>query len=178
MKSLLTKVKSDFLLTLEDAKRHLRVDIDDDDQNIEDLIKAAVSAAETYINKDIAYTVNTLILYDFAGSLITLNEGNYHSITSIKDGDSNDLTYADEPLDIYDDRVIITLDENQTETDVTIVYNTGYESDTLPASIRQAILIKLAEFYDVTNNGYVFSNMMNTKVFESLLNYYQLKRFI
>lgn len=174
---MLTKVKSDYLIGLSEAKAHLRVDTTDEDGYILQLIKAAVQYAEQYIGKDIATTTNTLVLKDFSGSVIEVDDGNLVSVTSLKDEAGASISYSiDEVFDTY---FIIETTNSVPEQDVTLIYVSGYSSATLPPSIRQAIYIKLADLYDVDRNSYGFQNYQKnvaSSAFESLLNYYMAQR--
>jgi len=170
-----TKVKTDYLITLAEAKSHLRVDTSAEDNYISDLIKSAVNFAENYIDKDIATTTNTAVLKDFGGTLIEIDEGNLISITSIKDEAGTVLAY-DSNLDIYDSSFIVELTNNLSIQDVTAVFVTGYSVSTLPPAIRQAIYIKLSDLYDVERSSAMFNTIQTNHVFESLLNYYVAKR--
>ena len=82
---MITKVKTSYPVTLQDAREHLRLDDDfiRDDRYITGLIPVATRAAEDRIRKDISRTTNVLKLYNFAGSVIKLNQGNLISITAI-----------------------------------------------------------------------------------------------
>lgn len=176
---MITKVKSDYLIGLSEAKQHLRVDTTDEDAYISNLIKAAVGMAENYIQKDIVPTVNTLVMNDFSGTLVEIDEGNFVSLTSVKDAGNNSLTYSE--LEIFDSFFRFELDASQNDATINVVFNTGFSNTTLPATIRQAVLIKLADLYDVDRNTYGFQtyqkNLANN-AFESLLNYYVATRVI
>lgn len=65
------KTKTTYPVSLLEAKIHLRVDIDfeEDDGYIEGLIKASTHACENYIGKDIALTTNVA---SFLSSLVTI----------------------------------------------------------------------------------------------------------
>ena len=168
---MITKVKSDYLITLAEAKAHLRVDTSAEDTYITNLIKAAVEYCENYIQKDIAVTANTLVIYDFSGQLVEVDEANLASITTVKDGSGASLTYETE-IERTDCSFIIELINSQSETDLEVKFVTGYTSGTLPASIRQAILIKLADLYDVERNSYNLGTFQANNAIMSFLNFY------
>jgi uncharacterized phiE125 gp8 family phage protein len=172
-----TKVKSDYIITLFEAKQHLRVDTTDEDNYILNLIRAAVGYAENYIQKDIVSTTNTLVLEDFSGVLIEVNEAPFVSLTSVKDVNGAALVY--DYLKIYDSYFTLELEQSQSESTVTLEFVTGYTNATLPAAIRQAVLIKIADLYDVDRNTYGFQNYQKAaanNAFEALLNYYMANR--
>ena len=80
------KVKTYNSVYLDEAKRHLRIEADweQDDEYITNLISAATQLCENYIGKDIALTTNTLKLWDYAGQYLTIDEGNFISVDSIE----------------------------------------------------------------------------------------------
>lgn len=166
---MITKVKSDYIITLADAKAHLRVDTIDEDSYISNLIKAAVEFAEQYIQKDIAVTANTLVIEEFSGSFVEVDLANLVSVTSVKNGLTS-LPYSE--LIRRDAWFHFELDTSVSEIDLTIECVTGYTLSTLPFSIRQAILIKIADLYDNERNSRTFSGTIANTAFESLLNYF------
>ncbi len=165
---MLTKVKTNYIISLAEAKAHLRVDTTDEDAYITQLLKAAVQAAETYINKDIALTTNTLVLNYFAGYSVEVDEGHLKEINSFKDANNNSIAYGD--LCVYDSSFKFYLNQSIDIQNVTLVFTTGFNSDTLPPLIRQAIYVKLADLYDSQRSSIQFNTMQNARVFETLLN--------
>jgi hypothetical protein len=170
----ITKVKSDYFITLQEAKDHLRVDTINEDSYIMNLIKSAVEHSENFINKDIAATTSTLVLKDFIGGTIEIDEGNFISITSVKDALNNSLTYSD--LCIYDSSFKFLLDASLPEQDITIIFKTGYTNATLPYPLRQYIMIKIADFYDIERSSYNFNNLVRQNLENTILEYYQAKK--
>jgi hypothetical protein len=173
---MVTKVKSDYLITLDEAKAHLRIDTSDEDSTIEDCIKAAVNHCENYIQKDIATTEVTILLEDFSGSLIDVDEGNLVSIDSVKDESDTDLPYSKEPVRYYDSHFRIELDDWLNEQDVEIRIKTGYTVETLPPAIKQSIKIKIADLFDVERNSYNLNNQTVNNAINNLLDFYVAKR--
>lgn len=174
---MLSKTKSTYPVTKEEAKKHLRLDDDftDDDEYVNLLVETATQVAEDYIEKDIAKTSNILKLKDFYGGTIELNEGNLLTIDSIEDADGN--TYSNYIVYVYDSYVIVELEGYVSTTELTVEYTTGYEKGTCPMPIRKAILIKVGDLYDIDRSSYVSSGIRNTGVFEALLNKYRAIRF-
>jgi len=175
-----TKTKTNYLVTLNEAKAHLRVDTSVEDNYITAAIKAAVEWCEQYINKDIATTTNVLVLDDFSGVCIHVNEGNLISLTSVKD--ENETSYPFTKLKRYDSRFKFEIAQ-VFEKDLTVTFVTGYSTATLPASIKQAILIKTADIYDKIRDSYQervgSSNMSKyaNNAVESFLNYFVSQKF-
>ena len=143
-----TKTKTIYPLTKDEAKRHLRIDLDfkDDDAYILSLIKASTQYAEQYIGKDIAYTSSVQEIYDFIGDELFLNEGNFIEISSIVDENSTSYTTSEE-RELYNS-IYVKLSSTVDADPLTITYITGFAEGTTPEIIKQAILIDVANLYD------------------------------
>jgi len=168
------KTKTIYPVTLAEAKRHLRIDADYDDENdyIRSVIKAATLEAENYIGKDIAYTSNVASLFDFSGDTITLREGNVIEVTEVITDTSVSASIG--VARIYDNYTKILLTETiNSTTDYTpmqVKYTSGYGEDDCPLEIQQAILIKIANMFDVNREdatpgymkeGFASNNLLN-----------------
>lgn len=174
------KVKTDYFITLAEAKIHLRVsdDFTAEDSYITQLIKAAVGFAESYIDKSIASTTNTVTLQGWSGTIITINEGNYRSVTTVT-GETSGLISSDDYEIKYDDSSFtITLDDSISDEDLILVFETGYILGTFPQEIRQAVYVKLTDLYDTERGSYHLGVMKREGVFESLLDYFVSMKFI
>jgi len=174
----LTKSKSTYPVSLAEAKRHLRVDVDfrDDDDYIDSLIQAATTLAENYINKDIAKTTNTLLIYDFDSDEVTIYEGNYISLIDVVNSADASVGTLDKITDHYNS-FTIEWTANITSDPIKITFYTGYDESTVPVIIKQAILTKIADLYDNARSNFAWSGIQDTKVFETILNYYIMNRF-
>lgn len=174
----LTKEKTNYPLTLEYVKRHLRVDNEfvDDDDYILDLVRSATAMAEQYINKDIAKTLNTLRIGDFNSDYLRIYEGNFLELVSVTDEDENPVGSLKQTTKHFDH---FTIEWNSPfEADPTIVkFYTGYDVYETPEIIKQAILVQIGNFYDNARTSLVYSGLTDTKVFEKILNYHVAMRF-
>ena len=96
------KTKLSYPITLKEAKRHLRVELDftEDDEYISSLIEAATRKAEEYIGKDIAYTRNVFTFYDYSGDGIFIDEGHFIEVEEIVT-DSSTLVTTDDIREYY-----------------------------------------------------------------------------
>lgn len=171
---MINKVKTLYHVSLAEAKKQIRLDDDftQDDGQILALIKAATEIAENFIKKDIAKTTNVLTRYDFSGGWIRILEGNLISITSIEIKEtptplSNFTTY------VYRDYFKIELDSPVDTEELTVTFETGFDANKLPAPIKTAILIKIADLYDMQRSSFVFVSNKDTGIFETLLLPYQ-----
>lgn len=171
------KTKTFYPISLPIAKRHLRVDEDwyDDDDYIQNLIYAATEKAEQYIGKDIALTTNVMEYYDFVGDDITIDEGNFIQVDSIVT-DSSTLVTVNQTRKYYNS-VFIDLIGSVDSDPLTITYQTGYNEDKCPSVIKQAILIKLADLYDIDRSNYTLGTFKEGQAFERLLDSYKLIQF-
>lgn len=168
---MITKVKTSYPIDLPAARVQLRLDDDfiRDDNYIESLIPVATQAAENRIRKDIAITTNVLKLYNFAGSTIKLNQGNLISITAITTKENPLVPLDNYNVYIYSNRFRIELDDHVTTDELTVTFETGYPQGSVPPTIRQAILIKVADLYDLDRASSVMVAVRPTGVFDALL---------
>lgn len=60
---------------------------------------------------------------------------------------------------------------NYTQTEIVL-------DATTPAAIKQAILIKICDLYDIERGGYISGTFKENKAFERLLNYHKKITFI
>ena len=178
---MITKSKTKYPVSLDEVKSHLRIDasISDDDTYITNqLIKSATRKAENFIDKDIAYTLNNLIEYDWGGSCLEVQEGNFKSITDISLNGTLITSYTTEK---YDDKFVVDFDNYIGGIDYTLSMNffTGYDTstDTVPEDIKQAILIECGHLYDVDRSSYVANSIKKTDAFERLLLPYKTIRW-
>jgi len=169
---MITKTRNIYHVSLDDAKMQLKIDSDEtfDDDLINQLIQAALEIAENYIEKSIAETDVTFTIYDFAGDVINIPEGNYISLTKIEDSDSNE--YTQDHIRIYDDHFEIELDEYIDVDVLTVTFKAGYASGSCPEPIKRAILIKVDDLYNTERGSYTLS-LQNNRTFERYLNFYK-----
>ena len=173
------KTKTEYPISLSEAKVHLRVDVDynNDDGYIQSLIKASVREAENYIGKDIALTTNAASIFDFTGDTLTLDEGNLSSVTNVIT-DVSTLATINVTKTFYNKFQILfpsTITSTTEYTPLTVNYVTGFTADNCPTEIKQAILIKVANMYDV-NREDATPSYLNVKdsASNSLLNSHKI----
>lgn len=136
-------------LTLAEAKLYLRVDGDVEDLLIASLIRAAREAAEEYLRKSLANQQWKLTYEDYAPLRTPLPRGPVQEIIAVKrvtrDGSETVLSESNYHLNARHD--MLHFDSIPMSYEVTIHYETGYDEEGIPASVRQGMLIHLAEMY-------------------------------
>lgn len=147
-------------INLIEAKTHMRVDCDSDDDYIISLITAAREWCETYQNR--AYIAQTweVALDEFLNK-IELPKPPLQSVTSIKYYNANEeettISTDDYYVDTYSQKGIISLKHNKQwpkirlrpVNGVIIRYVAGYESvEDVPKKVKQAILMLISHWYE------------------------------
>lgn len=168
---MISKTRNTYHTELEDAKKHLRLDSDftDDNEYVNGLIETATMLAENYIEKCVASTTCVMTLNEFSGGVIKVPEGNFQSVTTVE-GDSVEATV--DFIRIYDDHFEIVLTENISVDELVVTYEAGYAAGACPKPIQQAIMIKIADLYDVTRSSFTLG-MQNNQTFEMILDHYR-----
>lgn len=165
-------------VTLEEAKRHLRVDLDltDDDLQIETMIQAAREEAEQFLRGSIMPQTWTGYLDRFpAYDEIPLPFPPLVSVAFVKYVDLDGVTQTLSPSIYEVDKPgrRIFLRHNQSwpsvrcqRNAVTIEFETGYaDAASVPAKIKQAMLLMIGEMYEYREEsvvGTVVAKMPNT----------------
>lgn len=139
-------------VTLDEAKNYLRVDFDTDDMLIQGLIEAARSHAESYTNLIIRDATIKVSFEKFQGWYY-LN-GPVVSITSMALTDEQGtetnvpntgyfLNRSELPARLY-----VTHEPAEVVRFVTITYMAGFTDTVIPASIKNAILHMIGDWYE------------------------------
>ncbi len=175
----ISKSKTYNHIGLNDVKAHLRINQDfvDDDSYLKMLIKTASRIAEEYIGDDIALTTTTIEDYDVSDYQYVIHTPNILAISGIT-GDSTVITgYS---LFNYFNYSVLEFNDNAGNNssidvdDLRIIYTSGYSTETIDDNMKHAILVKIAELYDVDRSGYVNNSIKYTRTFESLLDTYKI----
>lgn len=148
-------------VTLEEAKRQLRVDLDDDDSYIEDiLIPAATAHAEAFLNRRLMPQTVELRMDCFPLRGFALGVDPVRSISSVKyyDVDNVDQTLS---ADVYETDLTEFAAWIQPKADqqwpnvyprihaVRIAMEAGFaDAESIPKAIKQAILLHVTHLYE------------------------------
>jgi hypothetical protein len=167
--------KTVYHISVSEAKDHLGLVFaqDYDDAYIARLIKVAHLECEAYIQKDIALTTNVASIWDFSGTEISIQKGHFNSITSIVDSDTNTYTADATTLRIWPEYFEFEITSTATSDPLTFTYTTGFDNNACPEIIKQAILMKLASYYDFERSNYTGGSFKDTQAAERLLNNYK-----
>lgn len=168
-----SKNKTEYHLTTEEAKRHLNIESENTDYDIilEELISASVEAIEDETGRDYALTDYEITKEYFTGKELTIYIPNFLEITEIS------YTNADGNAEIIEAKKIhtksrsfkIELPENIKTDLLTIRFKAGYEAGTLPRFILQAIKIQLTDFFEVERSSYTSNTYTYNKTIQRLL---------
>ncbi len=179
-------------ITLEEAKAHLRVDIEDDDQLILNLITAARQKAESILKR--ALITQTLIYYpdDFPDEdYIELPMPPLQSVTSIiytdYAGTATTMTVTtDYVVDIKKEpgRVVLAYGQVWPSTTLTvtspiaITFIAGFGTpEDVPMAVKAAILIITADYYENRESYVIGQTPTHMKTVEALLDPYVIHKF-
>lgn len=171
-----TKESADSIVTLLAVKQHLVIDETFilDDQLLLDKIDVARSIAEDDCGRDLVETSNVLEFVDFCGDSWEINESPYVSMESLVGVDENGSNELVEGTDYKivkkNSFFVILFPESKKYSSLTATFNTGYTCDTLPRTINQAILVLIADMYDVERSSTTSGlNFRDNKTYQRLI---------
>jgi hypothetical protein len=163
------KQKLDYLITLDEVKRHLRIDEleTDNDESISFYLKASINYCENYINSDIALTKNVLTVKDFKGDRLRIDEGNLIIVSGLT---GTSITYG-----VFDNIIDFNIyfDDYVSQTDLKIEYYSGFENSTLPDIVRNYIIIKTGDLFDNERGSYSPLSIKMNDLAAMFLGYYK-----
>jgi uncharacterized phiE125 gp8 family phage protein len=177
----LVTAASGLAVTVEDAKRHLRVFHDDEDADIEGMIGAAIAAIEGPNGIGIALTEQTWRLsLDYFPSCILVPLGPITEIVSISYGaDTVPSWRADfdtQPLRILPARDASWPSVTCEPGAVKVEFKCGYA--TIPADLRWAVLLMVGHFFEHREAVTTDLNAMDLPMgVASILERYRVGRF-
>lgn len=166
------KQKTWYPVSLQESKDHLRISTDDttDDNYIRNLIKVATTEGENYVGFDIAYTKNTVEIFDFVSDKIDLPFGNFQSLVSITD---SSIAVSYDHIIKNKGRFAIELNTVVDSDPITVIFYTGFPQDKEDEGsielIKQYILIRLSDLYEPERSSWSYGALRNTNTAEKLL---------
>lgn len=164
-----SKTKDYSSISLNDIKEDLKIDSADNSYNneLQRLIKSAVSEAENFIHSDIVQTTTILTDYHFHGNCYQILEAGITVNSVVADG--VDITGFTIQKHIYYTNIILPFSISSKE--IIISFQSG--SEEVKPDILKAIHLKVGEYFDADRNGYVSGSIKETKAFERILSTYK-----
>ncbi|WP_192820178.1 head-tail connector protein [Rufibacter sp. LB8] len=155
-------------ITLNEIKQHLRIspNYTDEDTQLITLLNVATSEAESFIDNNIAFKELESKIKNFESSEIEIEQGNLKEVVSIM---ADNIAITDYELDINEFNFNISFSGNITASELVITYKAGTNETSKVHAINQAILIRIADRYEVTRSSYHTAGYNTNTAFESLL---------
>jgi len=182
-----TPTRISYPVSVGEAIYHLRVEDDDNEQElnyINSLVIAATHEAENYIQKDLAKTRYLAQMWDFTGSSISINKGNLNEIESITNSSDASISYDTNSLRHYYSSFYLALNSGTSSDPLNVTFTCGYNQDSCPQEIKQAILLKIKTYYDPVRDDYtrndsnmILGGIKTNGAFERLLAKHKNIRF-
>lgn len=182
-------------VSTDDAKLHLRVDIDDDDDLIDALVKAAREHVEIITRRALITQTWDYYLDEFpTGSVIEIPRPPLQSVTHVKytDKDGTESTFSSASYHVDTDgepgRIVLKYGESwpgdtlQTSNPIVVRFVAGYGESgaSVPEAIIQAIKLLVGHYYE--NREAVYGGrgqaMMLPSGVDALLWGYRVLRFL
>lgn len=135
------------IIDLAEIKNFLRIDFDDDDNLLKELLKTAVKQCELYISKSLSEKNYKLSVYECTTNTLNLPYPPVISVNSITiiDKYNNNIEYTNYLLDTISNKIIFrNLPSNFYRID--IIYTSGYTK--IPDDIKQGILFHISKMYE------------------------------
>ncbi|PHS22007.1 MAG: hypothetical protein COA84_14085 [Robiginitomaculum sp.] len=179
----------DYLVSLEEARHHLRIQDDYDNDYIQTLIVVAKDVAEKYLNRHI---LESEILIQTDRVDMKLPQGAANSISEVtyeNQRDDDGSRFVLDPTLYNFNNVTGSLNLTKDGRDAIrneypfrwqVTFMTGWADDEVPTPIKQAILLLIGTMYEsredsVVGQGVTVSNLSMSHKY--LLDKYKLRRF-
>lgn len=165
-----TKVIEDYtsLISLLMIKKQLVIEDDylEDDDYLTQLLEVAFEFIENECNSEIVETVNVYTDNHFSGRSLRIDSARLLEVTSIK-VDDEDISYTL----MQEHNHFDLLFGDSIDGKLVITYNTGYKAEKIPMILKQAVLIKLTDLYDVERNN---ASHINNSTIDNLIKRYKI----
>jgi uncharacterized phiE125 gp8 family phage protein len=189
MKTEIKTISTQEPVNLDEAKNHLRIDHDEDNDYIRDLVRTARERAEQFCNRSFIQKKLALYLFEWAES-VPLKPEPVASIVSVEYKNTSDVwtVYSNYSAEKDNHVQLLTKPANMIEEKgynaiIRITFNVGYVDTVdrllrVPQSVKQAILMMVRTMYD--NREDVIRGMTINRVPENseyLLGPYRIYEF-
>lgn len=174
----ISKQKDYRIIPISEIKQDLRIDQNDNsyNQELQRLAQASIAAIEKRIQSDIVPTINSLEDYSFAGYQYQINEPNIilSAITYTQNLETNPITYTASngqyTMKKFNQYTLIKFKQTFQADQINIVYTSGYNS--IPDDLKRAVIMLVAQYFDVDKSGYVNNGMIESKAIDRLISPY------
>ncbi|TLX78409.1 hypothetical protein E9993_01640 [Labilibacter sediminis] len=137
-----------------------------DDEKLTKKIKSAIDYCEGLIDCSIVPAVKSLVIYEFSGNEIVIDEYDYNSIKDVivngVSGRTDVIKYVVENYTYF----TIKFNENIQADKIEIKYNAFVE---FKENYKEAIIVKASDLIDNESSNYTYQ-VQNNKTVERLLN--------
>lgn len=177
-----SKTKNGTIATVGELKPQLNIplDFDDDDAYLQTLLDTAVEQVESDTNSDVLDTANilTLKLAKLPGelksvpTLLQICQAPARTVSKIEylNNGWQDVAANDFGYDITFNTVEIQLRNALQAEQLRITFTTGYTDAKRPKRLKQATILKAADFYDVERSNYAAGvSIFDLKTYSNLL---------
>ena len=135
------------IMDLAEIKNFLRIDFDNDDNLLKELLKSAIRQCELYTSKSLYQKTYKFSTYKNVTNILNLPYSPLISITSVNiiDKNNNSIEYINYTLDTISSSIIFkSLPNDFYRIDIT--YKSGYTQ--LPNDIKQGLLFHISKMYE------------------------------
>ena len=176
-----TQTDIDEILSLEDAKRFIRVVDTDDDADIQSFIDSAITEAQDITNRQFASATYELYLSEFKRE-IKLPKNPIQEIISIEylDSSNNYVALDSSSYFLYEDLEIGTIvfktipGIRVEKKAVKITFKSGYGSK-FPADLRQWLKVRVSTLYEYREEIVIGTIVAKTNHVDSVLQRYRIR---
>ena len=163
-------------VTVEELKLNLRITNSDEDAELADYLASAVDYLESISGLKLTAETRTAY-FDVFGDMELIGNNPTSIVVSYVDtnGDSQTLSSSVYALKTHKIRPYLTLAYGQSypsvraqDAAVSVAYTSGYNSSTIPASLKQAILLEASNYYEFRESQMVV-NVYDTKTINRLI---------
>ncbi|WP_339755172.1 head-tail connector protein [Algoriphagus aquimarinus] len=178
----LVKKTSETIVTLAEAKGHLRILHTNEDFYIDSLLTVITTAIENNLDKDLVDTSYQLGIFSKIqeGEEIYFPNAPIYNVTSVEIKDSDEVIPAESYSYTFTDEYIKFTALPVSYTKINIIYKKGFESsEDVPTPIKQAALLMLSDLYLYRGSILVGKSVMVLeKSIEALLRPYKNVKFM
>ena len=179
-----TQTDIDNILSLEDAKRFIRVVDTEDDTDIQDFINSAITEAQDITNRQFASATYEIYLSNFPGENFKFQKNPVQEIVSIEYMDINGVYQTIDSTSYYlfneyeVGKIVFNITLNvqmkNHKQAVKITFKSGYTSN-FPADLRQWLKVRVSTLYEYREEIVIGTIVAKTNHVDSVLQRYRIR---